>query len=272
MGVALFPRGLLVAGFVALVAGAGLLALRRAPAAAPRPAAPAEVPAQRESSASLSERSVPYTLLFMAKRYPEAITAAEEALTDALKTSGPDSSGAAQIMNDLGYLYRLQGDDERAAALHTRALEIRLRLFGSEDSAALQSMTNLAADREALREYPQAQALTERSLELITRRLGPHHPWAVQMLERLALIQSAQGRLAEAEALFNQALAILQEHEDHAMPSEADVLDQYARMLRQAGASARAEVLEARAREQREAEALERLAPQPVDPAAQRPE
>lgn len=133
---------------------------------------------------------------------------AEEALTVAENTSGPNHPTVATSLNNLAALYQAHGKYAQAEPLHKRALRIREKAFGPEHPQVGQSLKNLAELYCAQSKYAEAEPLHKRALKIREKALGSDHPDVGQSLKNLAELYRAQGRYAEAEPLYKRALAI----------------------------------------------------------------
>ncbi|KPL16079.1 MAG: hypothetical protein AMJ92_13165, partial [candidate division Zixibacteria bacterium SM23_81] len=77
-------------------------------------------------------------------RYGEAAKVAEEALTVAEKTFGPNHPYVATSLNNLAGLYQAQGKYSEAEPLYKRALAIEEEALGKNHYRVATSLNNLA--------------------------------------------------------------------------------------------------------------------------------
>ena len=166
------------------------------------PAAAAEQPAGSPDGISrLSELTAQYTKLYLAKSYKEATAAATEALAVAEKTLGPEHEKVAQVLNDLGHLYKMQQDLARAQSLHERALQIRRKVYHDDGPAVEQSLHQLAGIYAAQGRYPQAQEAYEQSLALLERNFSPNDPILLSVLRPYEAVLEASGQTEMAQSV-----------------------------------------------------------------------
>ena len=82
--------------------------------------------------------------LYQQGRYAEAAKVAEEALTVAEKTFGPEHPDVATSLNNLAELYRAQGKYAEAEPLYKRSLAIREKVLGSNHPDVATTCENMA--------------------------------------------------------------------------------------------------------------------------------
>ena len=205
----------------------------------------AEAKPPEASEITLNELTAQYTLLYQAKKYPEAARVATRALSVAEEAFGANDPRVAQILNDMGHLYQAQGQDAAAEPLHRRALEIRERLLNP--AAVVQSLTNLARVYQAEGRDADAEPLLTRVLGILEQQVGKEHPQVARVLVFLAQGDSRQGKTTEAEPLYARALAMLERNPQGGELDSALITTQYAACLRKNGKIHDAEAAEARA-------------------------
>ena len=104
----------------------------------------------------------------------------------------------ATSLNNLALLYRAQGQYEKAAPLHERALAIWEQALGPEHPHVATSLNNLALLYDNQGQYGKAEPLYERALAIREKALGPEHPDVATSLNNLAGLLRATNRLSEA--------------------------------------------------------------------------
>ncbi len=132
----------------------------------------------------------------------------EKALELAEQRFGVDNPQTAVELNNLGEVFRLIGDNNRAAAYLERALEIERR-HGTPTSKAT-TMNNLALVYRSLDRLADAQKLYKTSLALLEESLGPNHPDLAKGLNNLAMVYVARGQNDRARSLLERAIRISQ--------------------------------------------------------------
>lgn len=166
------------------------------------PLASAEQPEDaRTPEQELTALVVEYTLLYQQQEYVRATELAERALEQAERVLTEDDPYLAQILNDLGKLYQVQGDHTRAEPLHQRALAIREQLFESDGLEVAQSLKNLANTYHAQQRDTEAAPLLGRVVGILERTLPPSHPQLDDTLELYAAVLRGAGQAEQATAV-----------------------------------------------------------------------
>jgi tetratricopeptide (TPR) repeat protein len=96
-------------------------------------------------------------MLYQQGRYSEAAKVAEEALTVAEKTFGPNHPSVAISLSYLAMLHHAQGKYAEAEPLYKRALGIVEKALGPEHPHVATSLNNLALVYKAQGKYTEAE-------------------------------------------------------------------------------------------------------------------
>ena len=115
----------------------------------------------------------------------------------------------ARSLNNLGAVFRLQGDYDEARAHFERALGMLDKALGPDHPEVATSLSNLGIVFVRQGDYDQARAHFERALATREKALGPDHPGVAHSLGNLGLVLESQGDYDEARAHFERALGIL---------------------------------------------------------------
>ncbi|MEO1017551.1 MAG: tetratricopeptide repeat protein [Pseudomonadota bacterium] len=130
----------------------------------------------------------------------------QRALEIAERQYGVDDPRTAVELNNLGEVFRLVGDNRRAAAYLERALAIE-REHGTSASVAT-TMNNLALSYRSMNQLESAELLYEEALQLLQSGLGPNHPDVAKALNNLAMIYAAQGHSDRALLMIERAVQV----------------------------------------------------------------
>jgi len=180
-------------------------------------------------------------------RYAQARPFALRAVRHAARCFGPRSPEAAARRNDLGVLYKYQGELTKAARAYGRARAI-LDAAPEVDPAALGTVLyNLGGLAHARGEYAGAEALLHAALERLVPALGEEHPDVGAGHSTHAAILLGLGRWDDAERAYRTALAIFESAYGAEHPDVALVLAGLAQVERGRGAAGRGEALARRA-------------------------
>jgi serine/threonine protein kinase/Tfp pilus assembly protein PilF len=114
----------------------------------------------------------------------------------------------AEMRDTIGEVYRALGDFQTAAAMHSRALNLRLNLFGPEHELVAQSMYHFAMALWGQGKFAEAEEMHRRALAVRRKLHGDENADVANSLSNLARVLRQEGKLTDAEDLLNQALAI----------------------------------------------------------------
>ena len=114
----------------------------------------------------------------------------------------------AQILDQLGYLYRDLGRFGDAERAHSEALAMRLAAGGERDSLTIRSRHALGKLHNVAERHAEAEEHYRAALRASRAVHGDRHPETASLLESLAQNREALGELTEAEELLGEAYAI----------------------------------------------------------------
>ncbi|MCH9684993.1 MAG: tetratricopeptide repeat protein [Deltaproteobacteria bacterium] len=107
-------------------------------------------------------------------------------------------------------LLREEGEYERAAQEHRRALALRERAPSPSPLRIANSRNALGSDLSRLGKHDEAEAEFRLALELTTRALGSEHPDVADSRYNLGMVLVFQGKHVEAETEMRAALAVME--------------------------------------------------------------
>lgn len=167
--------------------------------------------------------------------YEEAITYAENAVTDAKKTTGKKHLYYANSLNNLAFLYEWMGRYVEAVPLYKQVMKIAKDQLGEEHPEYATSINNLATLYRSMGRYAEAELLYSKTMGIYKAKLGEDHPIYATSLNNLAGLFHRMGRFPEAEPLYIQAIEIrrVQLGEDH--PAYASSLNNLALLYQNMG-------------------------------------
>ncbi len=122
----------------------------------------------------------------------------------------PGHSQIALSINNLAYLYQVQGRSREAEPMHKRALAIWEKALPPGHPQLAWSLVNLGITYVEQGRLDEAELLQKRALEIREKAFSSGHPDVAKSLALLANIYEKQRRLPEAEGLHKRALAILE--------------------------------------------------------------
>jgi len=112
------------------------------------------------------------------------------------------------MCNNLGAIFRLQGDYARARPLYERSLRIAEKALGKDHPDVATDVNNLGVLARDTGHLDEALVLFERSLLLCEKATGPDHPDVAITLLNLGNVQYARGDLEKASPLLERVVAI----------------------------------------------------------------
>ena len=112
------------------------------------------------------ELSTEFIMLDQQGRYSEAAKVAEETLTVAEKTFGPEHPYMATSLNNLASVYHSQGKYAEAEPLYKRALKIREKAFGKDHPFVAAVCENMADLYRQIGKGSKAKKFEERAKKI----------------------------------------------------------------------------------------------------------
>lgn len=114
-------------------------------------------------------------------------------------------------LNNLAYLYNIDGQFDKAEILYIKTIEIRKKSLGENNSDYALSLSNLATLYDDVGKYSLAESLHMKVLE-IRQKLGSETSSEyLTTLNNLANCYNLQGKYSKAESLFKKVLKIRRE-------------------------------------------------------------
>ena len=132
--------------------------------------------------------------LFKQKRYPDALSVAEEALNVAEDTFGPDHPKVAISLNYIAELYVMKGTYAEIEPLYKRALKINEEALGEDHPDVAISLNNLAELYYNQGRYKEAEPLYRHALKILKQTLGSDHPEVAITRESMRALYKKLGK------------------------------------------------------------------------------
>lgn len=152
------------------------------------------------------------TELARAGKFSDAIPRAEQLLATLERTVGTEHQLYTTGLTTLADLYGLNGDNDRAEALHSQALVLRQKVLGNGHAEVAASLASLANIYVATARYDDAERALNRVLRIREKALpktDPNYGFTYVSLGRLSFVRL---RFDEAGKLFEQALDLFARH------------------------------------------------------------
>jgi tetratricopeptide (TPR) repeat protein len=147
----------------------------------------------------------------------------------------------AAALNDLGLMYRDQGDYEQSERLLREALEMERRLLGDKHSELAIALNNLGLVQQRRGNFAAAEATYRQALAMQRELLGEVHPDVALTLNNLAFVIYDQGNVRGALEVEDQALGIYRKLFPDDNPDVARIMNRSGYWLTETGQYAAAE-------------------------------
>lgn len=178
-----------------------------------------QIERQTESIAILYEKTGRY--LRDSVKYNEAINYFEKAITLYEQLFGRENANVAASLNNLAYVYQLQGRYDEAIKFRLICIDINRKVFGNEHTRIATDLNNLANVYHSQGKYDEAIEKFEETLKIDEKTIGKEHSAYATGLNNLAGVYKSQGKYDEAIEKYKEALLIGEktigkEHPDYA--------------------------------------------------------
>ena len=179
--------------------------------------------------------------------YSKASKIWEKIAIEAYLTLGKEHHLTAKSMNNLAFIYEMQGLFANAERLYLMALEIKTKVFGENNPGTATSLDNLASlyMRQGL--YEKAEPLFHKALKIRENTLGAEHPDTRISLHNTGSLYMKQGLYSKAEYYLLRSLAISEKGLGPKHPEVASSLDSLAILYMKQGLYSKADALFSRA-------------------------
>jgi tetratricopeptide (TPR) repeat protein len=159
----------------------------------------------------------------------------------------PNHLDEAKRLNDLGLVYKKQGNYAQAETLYNRALAIYEQTLSPDDPRVSMCLNNLGMLYYVQGQYARAEPFHNRALAIREKAFGSNNPYVAQSLNNLAILYHSEGLYGQAEPLFKRSLEIWEQTLSPDHPDVATGLKNMAALYRVTNRENEAERLEQRA-------------------------
>lgn len=118
---------------------------------------------------------------------------------------GEQSDAYAYALTDLGDLYKIWGNYEKALLNYESAQAIVETLWGPDSTITARGLNTLAMLHYAMRNNARADELFKRTLRIFESKLGPEHQFTIAVMRNYTVFLKATGRQQEAAVIEQQA-------------------------------------------------------------------
>jgi len=123
---------------------------------------------------------------------------------------GMEDEKTATSYNDIGEVYRKQGDYSKALEYYQKAMEIDEKVLGKEHSGTATDYNNIGAVYDAQGDYVKALEYYQKALAILEKVLGTEHLDIASSYINIGRVYDNQGDHARALEYCQKALAILE--------------------------------------------------------------
>ncbi len=146
-------------------------------------------------------------------------------------------------MNNLGFLYSLQGRFAESESLYKEALRINGEVLGDKHPNTITCMYNLGNLYCSQGKFGKAEPLLKETLLLYKVVLGTKHPETIKSMSSLGVLYQSQGRYVESEPLFKEALLLGEEILGAKHPETINIINNLGALYESQGRYAESEPL-----------------------------
>jgi len=147
-------------------------------------------------------------IAFLTQQYDNAIAYQMKVLEIARSAPEFDDLQVAMILDQLGAVYVVQEDYEKAKSSLLESLQLREKILGDRHLLVAMSLNKLASLAVKQERSTIAESLLKRSLDIAREVSGPRHANSATMLANLADFYQSESRLEEAELHYEEAISI----------------------------------------------------------------
>ena len=156
---------------------------------------------------------------------------------------GDDNASLLETMDDLAWVYVLQGKFPQAERLVLEVVDTRRRTLGEEHPDTLLAMVSLGYLYLNQGHFQKAEPVLVKTLESRRRVSGNDHLATATVMTNLAQVYHNLGKVKDAEALYNDALAVRRRQSGEEHPETLIVMNNLATVYMEQGRYDAAEAL-----------------------------
>ena len=140
--------------------------------------------------------------------YHKALRYYQRALHSAMVQEGEKCEHVATSYNNIGLVYKSQGNYPKALEMLQKALGIWLDVLGANHPYVATSYSNIGVVYDSQGNYPKALEMHQKALDIDLEVLGANHPDVATSYNNQGLVYKSQGNYPKALEMYQKALAI----------------------------------------------------------------
>lgn len=186
------------------------------------------------------------------QEYKNIILVLERLLATGNSTLRDDTPKLARLLNDLGFAYHMEGDNDKAKAMFSESLQAQEKIFPDKDHPGMiQNLFWIGFIEQKENTLNEARQSYERALAILEEE--PNDVWSVRLQRMLGTVYRDLGQFDASERALKRALIISERSAEIPAKNIASILDQLASTYRASGREDDAAEFERRAMNTREA-------------------
>ena len=140
--------------------------------------------------------------------YHKALRYYQRALHSAMVQEGEKCEHVATSYNNIGLVYKSQGNYPKALEMYQKALAIRLEVLGANHPYVATSYNNIGSVYDSQGNYPKALEMYQKALGIWLDVLGANHPDVATSYNNMGSVYYSQGNYPKALEMYQKALGI----------------------------------------------------------------
>ncbi|CAF0891158.1 unnamed protein product [Didymodactylos carnosus] len=125
-----------------------------------------------------------------------------------INDTSPNDPLMGAVYNNIGLVYKYQGEYSKALKYYEQTLEIHLKTMGTNHPSVATTYSNIGDVYQDQGEYSQALKYYQQTLEIELKTLGPNHPSVATTYSNIGGVYHDQGEYSQALKYYEQTLEI----------------------------------------------------------------
>lgn len=139
----------------------------------------------------------------------EAIKCLQKSLDIVLTLNGENHKNTASILGDLGEVWNIKGDYDKAIDFFEKSLVIRLKLFGEQHNSTADSYGSLGLAYSQKNEHEKSIEYYEKSLVISLKVFGEQHSAVSTLYNNIGFVHKKKGEYDTCIKYFKKTLDII---------------------------------------------------------------
>jgi len=144
----------------------------------------------------------------VALNYAKSLIQYQNSLAIRKATYGDNHPDVATSLNNIGFVYKIQGQYDKALSYYEQSLSIRNATYGDNHPDIATSLNNIGVVYKSQSQYDKALKYFEQSLSILKAIYGGNHPNVAKSLNNIGSVYDSHGQYNKALKYYEQALTI----------------------------------------------------------------